>query len=312
MPEAEDDSWAEAKARAAIAAAGLAADPDGAEIVPVAGLTNLVFRVTTPQRRFWLRLPGAKSATYLDREAEAYNARAAAAAGVTPKIIHTGSDGTMATAFVDGARPLSELGPVSRDSLALIASCFRRLHRHAAPFRGTFDALGSAERYLARHPRTGTTAARMAALVARMRETKAALDEGSPPFAPCHCDPVPENVLVGGGRALLLDWEYSGMADPLWDLAYFAAAAALPPADEDCFLHAYLGRAASDVELARIALHKAEAAGLAAAWALMRAADSSGGSSADFDAYAEASLAEAEARFSAGDIPAMLDLVRRA
>jgi hypothetical protein len=44
----------------------------------------------------------------------------------------------------------------------------------------------------------------------------------------------------------------------------------------------------------------------------MRAADSSGGSSADFDAYAEASLAEAEARFSAGDIPAMLDLVRRA
>ena len=306
-----DEDSPDARARAALAAAGLAADPAGAEIVPVAGLTNLVFRIATPERRFWLRLPGPHSAAYLDRAAEAHNARAAAAAGVTPAILHAGPDGTMATEFVEGARPLPELGPVSRDSLALIAPCFRRLHRETEPFHGIFDALGSAERYLARHPSTGATAKRMAAIIERMRETKAALDNGSVPFAPCHCDPVPENILVGRDRAVLLDWEYAGMADPLWDLAYFAAAAALPAADADFLLRAYLGRAASDAEGARVALHKAEAAGLAAAWALMRQADSSGGAATGFGAYAEASLADAEARFGVKNFPAMLDVAQR-
>jgi len=305
-----DEDSPDARARAAIAAAGLADDPAGAEIVPVAGLTNLVFRIATPERRFWLRLPGPHSAAYLDRMAEAHNACAAAAAGVTPGVIHANPDGTMATEFVEGARPLPELGLISHDSLRLIASCFQRLHHLAAPFRGTFDPVGSANRYLARRPSTGATAKRMAAIIERMRETKAALDEAAVPFAPCHCDPVPENILVCRERALLLDWEYAGMADPLWDLAYFAAAARLPAADEDSLLRAYLGRAASDAERARIALHKAEAAGLAAAWALMRQADSSGDAASRFSAYAEAALADAEARFGAKDFSAMLELAR--
>ena len=307
----KDEDSPDSRARAAIAAAGLDNDPAGAEIVPVAGLTNLVFQVATPERRFWLRLPGPHSAAYLDRTAEAHNARAAAAASVAPAVIHAGRDGTMATDFVEGARPLPALGRISRDSLALIAPCFRRLHRETAAFRGLFDALGSSERYLARHPSTGVTANRTAAIIGRMRETKAALEDGFVRLAPCHCDPVLENILIGRDRAVLLDWEYAGMADPLWDLAYFAAAARLPAGDEDFLLHAYLGRAASDAERARIALHKAEAAGLAAAWALMRQADSSGDEATGFGAYAEASLADAEARFGAGDFSAMLDLVRR-
>ena len=101
------------------------------------------------------------------------------------------------------------------------------------------------------------------------------------------------------------------MTDPLWDLAYFASTAQLPAADEALFLRAYLGRAASEGERARIALHKAAAAGLAAAWALMRQADLSGDAAAGFKSYAEASLADAEARFGAGDFPAMLELARR-
>ena len=307
----KDEDSPDLRARGAIAAAGLADDPASAEIMPVAGLTNLVFRVATPERRFWLRLPGPHSAAYLDRTAEAHNARAAAAAGVAPAVIHAGPDGTMATEFIEGAKPLPALGRISRDSLNLIASCFRRLHREAAPFRGIFDPLGSSERYLARHPSTGAKANRMAVIIERMRETKAALEDGFVRLAPCHCDPVPENILIGRDRAVLLDWEYAGMADPLWDLAYFAATAVLPAEDEDFLLHAYLGRSASDAERARIALHKAEAAGLAAAWARMRQADSSDDAATGFGAYAEASLADAEARFGAKDFSAMLDAARR-
>ena len=37
-------------------------------------------------------------------------------------------------------------------------------------------------------------------------------------LAPCHCDPLAENFLDTGARMWIVDWEYSGMNDPMWDL----------------------------------------------------------------------------------------------
>src|SRR3546814_3886901 len=47
---------------------------------------------------------------------------------------------------------------------------------------------------------------------------RAALDANPLPLAPCHCDPLCENFLDDGRRMWIVDWEYSGMNDPLWDL----------------------------------------------------------------------------------------------
>ena len=38
------------------------------------------------------------------------------------------------------------------------------------------------------------------------------------PLVACHCDPLCENFLDTGERMWLVDWEYSGMNDPMWDL----------------------------------------------------------------------------------------------
>ena len=47
--------------------------------------------------------------------------------------------------------------------------------------------------------------------------------EASPAaLVPCHNDPWPGNLLDADGpdgRIYLIDWEYSGMNDPMWDLA---------------------------------------------------------------------------------------------
>jgi hypothetical protein len=37
-------------------------------------------------------------------------------------------------------------------------------------------------------------------------------------LAPCNCDPLCENFLDDGVRMWIVDWEYSGMNDPIWDL----------------------------------------------------------------------------------------------
>jgi len=37
----------------------------------------------------------------------------------------------------------------------------------------------------------------------------------------CHCDPLCENFLDTGERMWIVDWEYSGMNDPMWTSAIF-------------------------------------------------------------------------------------------
>ncbi len=55
-------------------------------------------------------------------------------------------------------------------------------------------------------------------VVAEAEAVRAAL--AAHPVAPvaCHCDPLCENFLDDGTRVWIVDWEYSGMNDPMWDL----------------------------------------------------------------------------------------------
>ncbi len=46
---------------------------------------------------------------------------------------------------------------------------------------------------------------------------------------PCHNDPLCENWLRDPKRIYLVDWEYAGMNDPLWDLADISIEAGYTP-----------------------------------------------------------------------------------
>src|SRR5437016_3024182 len=55
-------------------------------------------------------------------------------------------------------------------------------------------------------------------VVREAESVRQALDKHPAALAPCHCDPLSENFLDDGKRMWVVDWEYSGMNDPLWDL----------------------------------------------------------------------------------------------
>ncbi|HWT31419.1 MAG TPA: phosphotransferase, partial [Propylenella sp.] len=124
----------EAQARRALAAVpGFSREAaEAAELTRLQGLTNRVFKVETADTRYCLRVPGGGTAAFIDRHAEEAHARAAAAAGIAPEILHFGADGVMVTRFVDDAVTLSpkrfrdDPGAVGRAAQAL-----RRLHEGA-------------------------------------------------------------------------------------------------------------------------------------------------------------------------------------
>ena len=74
---------------------------------------------------------------------------------------------------------------------------------------------------------------------------RAALDAHPAPLAPCHCDPLCENFLDTGERMWIVDWEYSGMNDPMWDLGDLSVEAELRRRQDEEMLRAYFGGAAA-------------------------------------------------------------------
>jgi Ser/Thr protein kinase RdoA (MazF antagonist) len=87
---------------------------------------------------------------------------------------------------------------------------------------------------------------------------------------PCHCDPTGANLLDTGERVWLVDWEYSGMNDPMWDLAYLSVQSDFDPALDEALLAAYLGRPPGQRDRSRMALYPALVELLSALWALVQ------------------------------------------
>lgn len=83
--------------------AGMALDM--ARIRRLGGMTNLVYQVQLGSDEFVLRLPGAGTEAYIDREVEAHNARVAAEAGVSAALVYVDpARGVMVTALLGGLR----------------------------------------------------------------------------------------------------------------------------------------------------------------------------------------------------------------
>ena len=53
---------------------------------------------------------------------------------------------------------------------------------------------------------------------------------------PCHNDTVPENFVKDNEKLYLIDWEYSGMNDPMWDLAAHCLECEFSEDEEELFL----------------------------------------------------------------------------
>jgi thiamine kinase-like enzyme len=152
-----------------------------------------------------LRLAGAGISEYIDRAAEAHNARIAAAAGVNAQVLHFEiTDGTMLARYIDDCLTMSEAAFKNLARVERAAHAFRRMHRFTQPFAGRFDVFVQIDGYLALLRRND---ARISdgyeALQKEVDAARRVLSERPAALAPCHNDPLAENFLDARGRMCL-------------------------------------------------------------------------------------------------------------
>ena len=281
-----------AEARAAIARLEFfrSERPGDIVVARLGGFTNKVFRVDCNGDSYVLRLPGPGTGDYIDRGLEAASLREAARAGISPELIMADpASGIMVSQFL-GARSMSPaLFKSVPGAPARAGQILRRLHTSGVVFKHQFDLFGMIDEYLkalpggqSQLPEGYQKALREAAKLRRVLASKPA------PRVACHCDPLADNFLDDGGRMWLVDWEYSGMNDPMWDLADVLVEAGFDAGQEAEMFAAYFGGEPSLGKRGRIAIYKAMSDLLWTLWGLNQHAN--GNRADDFMAYANRRL----------------------
>jgi thiamine kinase-like enzyme len=249
------------------------------------GITNRNFLVDVDGERFVLRLAGKDTHLLgIDREAERAANEQAAGLGIAPPVhAFLAPEGYLVTRFVEGAAiPIEAM----REPLNLgrVAATLRAFHGSPA-IAGVFDCFRIPET----NARTATERGVRVpveydrAIEVAHRIERAFTADPEPPV-PCHNDLLNANFLLdatahdGQERMWLLDWEYAGMNDRLFDLGNFATNNELDGEAEHGLLTAYFG-ASSDRRRARLALMKVMSDLREAMWGVVQ----QGVSTLDFD-----------------------------
>jgi len=286
--------------------------PEALSIRRMGGQTNRVYRIAAGDEALCLRLPGKGTEEYIDRRVEKGAAEATAKAGVSPAVLHFDpATGVMVTRFVDDAVTMSPALFASRAGAPERAGrAFRALHDSGAVFDFRFELFAMIDAYL------GVLATKDVAFPdgyhAGLRDAEAvrtALAAHPVPVVPCHCDPLSENFLDTGARMWIVDWEYSGMNDPMWDLGDLAVEANLSAEAEAAMLAAYFGREANAFDRGRMVIYKAMCDLLWTLWGLIQLANRN--PAEDFAAYARDRFARCRALMESDGFGAHVEAARR-
>mgnify|MGYP001245893646 CR=1 FL=1 len=245
------------------------------------GLTNRNYLVRDGDEQFVARLCDDRQFLGIDRRNERLCQIAACEAGVAPEVTHF-EQGMLVSRFLN-ARTLADDDLQELALLLRLAQIIRQIHSASDRLTGEllfFCPFQTVRTY------TQTARDHGAVLppdIDQLVEDSRKLSHRMSPFRPtlCHNDLLAANIMDDGERLWLVDWEYAGIGNPLFDLAGASANAGLSDQLEVHFLEAYAG-SVTDALLHEVRILKTASLLREALWAVIQTVMSD----LDFD-YAE-------------------------
>ena len=209
------------------------------------GLTNHTYHITLGDgREYVVRIPGKGTEELIVRKDERVSTELACRLGIDARMLYFGDDGSKVTEYIKSAVTMSADSLKDADRIRKMAEIFRRIHEcgedTGVPFE-VFDMAAGYEKIISdmKVPMFEDYAQQKAAVMKIKEEVDSLVNA---PKVPCHNDPLCENWVEGGGRLYLIDWEYAGMNDGMWDVADVSIEAGFDADHDRLLLSEYLGR----------------------------------------------------------------------
>ena len=292
----------------------VAAIPDwkgrNAVIQPLSGgLTNTNFRVELDGTAYFVRIPGESTELLaIDRRNEYHNSRAAAQAGVGPKVLyHLAEHDVMVLEFINGLTMSNER--LNAPGMpARIAQSLRLLH-NGPRFLTDFNMFRLTEYYLEIcRQRNFRIPDRYPDRMPSVYAIENAFAVHPLPGVPCNNDLLAENYIDDGELLRLIDFEYSGNNDPTFELGNTCQELGYDEARIQELCAAYFGKA-SPAMLARMKLNMIMSDIGWGLWAAIQTSISK--IDYDFWGWAIERWSRAEAKLDSAEFPIWLEDVQK-
>lgn len=217
-------------------------DVSTALITQIGGMSNKNFRIDFEGRSYVLRVPGNGSEGMVERTNEEYNAIESCKLGVNPPIRYfNASTGVKLADFVHNAETLNAATIQRHDNMCKIAKIYQTIHNSRIRLKNEFNVFREIEKYDLILSRVGGKMYDGWEIVhSQVMALEEYLNKLGVDLKPCHNDALYENFIKAtDGTIYLIDWEYSGMNDPMADFAALFVEAGFEKENEDYILEKY-------------------------------------------------------------------------
>ena len=230
------------------------------EIVPAGGMTNKNYTVTISGEKYILRIPGNGTENMINRFNEKHNSMLANELSIDTDILYFDElSGLKISKLIENAETINPQTAKREDIMDKTTSILRKLHNSNIEFKNTFNVFDEIIKYenLLKEI-NGKKYDDYDTVRDAVMNLKYELNILGEDLKPCHNDTVPDNFIKGKDNTFyLIDWEYSGSNDPMWDLAAHIIECDFNEDEEELFLSKYFETSNIDlVNLKKILIYK--------------------------------------------------------
>lgn len=239
------------------------------------GVTNHNYILYIGETKLVIRVAGEGTGNYINRVAEMQNAGEMSKAGIGPKVYFSEPDtGFMISEFVEGGTMTAERFQISDRLLKAAADVLLRCHDSEAQFGNVFSPIEKIKEnlLLLQELKFADRYEGWEMMSAHFEEISKKWKEEKRELAPCHNDTLAGNFLGDESGLRMIDWEYSGMNDPYYDLACFSMENELSEEKERYFLNCYCKKTMQEQDYYRFYENKFLTAFYWSVWSLVQIA----------------------------------------
>lgn len=232
----------------------LSAEEEVLSVEQLGGMTNQNYLVKTTNKQYIVKFFGKGTEKLINRQDEKYNLELLKDLDLDVKnYLFDIEAGIKVNEYIESA---ITLGSTSiKTKFDKIAPILQTIHASGKELRGEFAPFEEIKKYESlieeKIPYANYEAVREEVFSLEKRLADLGVDRKS-----CHIDLVPENFIESHqGRLYLIDWEYSSMNDPMWDLAALFLESDFTSQEEEDFLSHYESEQ-TPVSREKIAIYK--------------------------------------------------------
>ena len=218
------------------------------------GMTNQNYLVKTTNKQYIVKFFGKGTEKLINRQDEKYNLELLKDLDLDVKnYLFDIEAGIKVNEYIESAITLDSTS--IKTKFDKIAPILQTIHASGKELRGEFAPFEEIKKYESlieeKIPYANYEAVREEVFSLEKRLADLGVDRKS-----CHIDLVPENFIESPqGRLYLIDWEYSSMNDPMWDLAALFLESEFTRQEEEAFLSHYESER-TPVSREKIAIYK--------------------------------------------------------